>query len=133
MSDGLRLHVDQRRSGRACPYRGVVLPRSPGLIDTYGRGTGSPHLGISHGEVSVSISPVPGRASAEDARIARELADKAAVYAAEVERLCAGNAARRSWDHGGVISRAGRQERQFLPPLVSPHGLPNRRGLDASA
>ena len=62
------------------------------LIGAYGRGTGSPHLGVSLGEVSVSISPVPGRASAEDARMARELADKAAVYAAEVERLCAGNA-----------------------------------------
>ncbi len=49
---------------------------------------GGPHLAISHGHVSVSISPAPGQVTAEDARIARMLADNAATYATEVERLC---------------------------------------------
>jgi hypothetical protein len=53
-----------------------------------GAGTEEPHLHLSHGEVSVSICPcAPGRVTAEDARIARELAVKAAEYAAEIERL----------------------------------------------
>ena len=46
-----------------------------------------PHLVISHGHVSVGINPAPGRVTAEDARLARMLADNAATYAAEVERL----------------------------------------------
>jgi hypothetical protein len=60
-------------------------------IDAHGLGTDRPHLAVSLGEVSVSIAPVPGRASAEDARIARNLASKAAEYAAAVEQLAAGN------------------------------------------
>ena len=72
---------------------------------------------MSLGEVSVSIAPVPGRASAEDARIARELASAASEYAAAVEQLARSQQSR---CHGGLTSRAGRQERQFLPPLVSP-------------
>lgn len=47
---------------------------------------GSLHLSIKHGDVSVSIAPRPGQPTAEDARIARELAEQAAAYAAEVER-----------------------------------------------
>jgi hypothetical protein len=54
-----------------------------------GIGSGDPHLAISHGDVQVSICPSPGGVSAEDARIGRCLADKAAAYAAELERLCA--------------------------------------------
>ncbi len=56
-----------------------------------GLDTGSPHLAVSLGEISASIAPVPGRASAEDARIARELASAAAGYAAAVEQLAAAN------------------------------------------
>jgi hypothetical protein len=53
-----------------------------------GAGTDNPHLHVSHGDVSVGFSPcVPGQVTAEDARIARELASKAAEYAAEIERL----------------------------------------------
>lgn len=54
-----------------------------------GIGSGEPHLSISHGDVWVRISPGPGEVTATDARIARRLADKAAAYAAELERLCA--------------------------------------------
>jgi hypothetical protein len=52
-----------------------------------GAGTDELHLHLSYGDVSVSIGPTPGRVTAEDARIARELAGKAAEYAAEIERL----------------------------------------------
>ncbi|MDQ2874137.1 MAG: hypothetical protein M3Y33_04715 [Actinomycetota bacterium] len=63
----------------------IVLP---------GAGTGEPHLHLSHGDVAVSIGPcAPGRVTAEDARIARELAGKAAEYAAEIERLHAASSA----------------------------------------
>jgi hypothetical protein len=63
-----------------------------------GTGTATPHLSVQHGDVSVSIGPArPGEVTEDDARIARKLADRAAVYAAEVERLAAagdpGNAA----------------------------------------
>ena len=54
-----------------------------------GIGSGEPHLSITHGDVRVRISPSPAGVSAADARIARCLADKAAAYAAELERLCA--------------------------------------------
>ena len=59
-----------------------------------GAGTDKPHLHISHGDVSAGFSPCdPGQVTAEDARIARELADKAAEYAAEIERLHAASPA----------------------------------------
>ncbi|MDQ2873951.1 MAG: hypothetical protein M3Y33_03690 [Actinomycetota bacterium] len=57
-------------------------------ISVPGAGTGEPHLHLSHGDVTVRVSPcAPGRVTAQDARIARELAGKAAEYAAEIERL----------------------------------------------
>jgi hypothetical protein len=55
--------------------------RVPGVAE------GKPHLVVEHGDVSVSFSPSPGDVSAEDARLARELADRAAEYAAVIERL----------------------------------------------
>lgn len=55
--------------------------------------TGRAHLSIAYGDVSVAICPLPGEVTARDARIARELADKAGAYAAEVERLSSGNGA----------------------------------------
>jgi hypothetical protein len=55
-----------------------------------GTGTGEQLLSISHGYASMSVGPAKaGVVTAEDARIARTLADQAAVYAAEVERLAA--------------------------------------------
>jgi hypothetical protein len=56
-----------------------------------GQENGRPQLVVSLGQVSASICPAEGPASAEDARIARDLAAKAAEYAAAVEQLAAGN------------------------------------------
>jgi hypothetical protein len=48
-----------------------------------------PFLSVSHGDVSVSISPRAAGLTARDAEIARQFADQAAKYAAEVERRLA--------------------------------------------
>ena len=56
-------------------------------ITVPGTDDGRPHLHIAHGEVSVSISPPAETITAEDVVIARRLADQAAEYAAEIERL----------------------------------------------
>ncbi len=83
-----------------------------------------------HGDVSVGHRARRlARSAAEDARIARELADQAAAYAAEVERLHAEPAKR----HGPRTRRreqAGRQElRSSWPPPVSlPRSGKLRRG-----
>ena len=60
-------------------------------ITVAGQDTARPLLSVSLGEVSVTFSPTPDGVTAEDARIARRLADEAATYAAEVERLWAAN------------------------------------------
>ena len=62
-------------------------------IEVYGAGEGKPHLNISVGDASVNIGPQPQGITAADARIARRLADKAAAYAAELERLAAASEA----------------------------------------
>jgi len=56
-----------------------------------GAGTDKPHLTIAHGDVSVHIGPCADQVTSEDAKIARNLADQAATYATEIERLAAGN------------------------------------------
>jgi hypothetical protein len=49
------------------------------------------HLTVSYGDVSATFAPaVPGEVTERDVRIARTLAEKAAEYAAEVERLSIG-------------------------------------------
>lgn len=58
-----------------------------------GAGTGTPHMTIAHGDVSVRIRPRTDAVTVEDAQIARNLADQAAIYAAEIERLAAANTA----------------------------------------
>lgn len=50
--------------------------------------TERPFLSVSHGDVSVAISPRTSGLTARDAEIARQIADEAAKYAAEVERRC---------------------------------------------
>jgi hypothetical protein len=60
-------------------------------ITVAGLDTDRPHLGVSLGEVSVRFCPTLGPASAEDARIARDLASKATEYAAAVGQLAAAN------------------------------------------
>ena len=52
---------------------------------------GRAHLSIAYGDVTVTSAPVPGEVTARDVRMARTLADQAAAYAAEVERLATGN------------------------------------------
>jgi hypothetical protein len=67
-------------------------------IDTYAGGRTAPHLTVQLADVSVSIGPAhPGQVSTEDAQLARRLADEAATYAAEIERLAA---------HGGPSGTA---------------------------
>jgi len=57
-------------------------------ISAVGIESGRPRLSIAHGDVSVSIGPrQPDWVTAEDAQIARSLAEHASAYAAEVERL----------------------------------------------
>ena len=70
-------------------------------IEVYGAGKDKPHLNISVGEASVNIAPQPQGITAQDARIARRLAGKAAAYAAEVERLAALSEADASEAAGG--------------------------------
>jgi len=70
-----------------------------------GAGTGQPHLHVSHGNVSADFGPcVPGQVTAEDARIARELADKAAEYAAEIARLHAASPAYQAGEGGDAAA-----------------------------
>jgi hypothetical protein len=50
----------------------------------------APHLTISQADVSAQIGPASAtRITGQDARLARELADRAAEYAAAIERLAA--------------------------------------------
>jgi Integrase core domain len=56
-------------------------------ITVPGTDDGRPHLHIAHGEVSVSISTPAETLTAQDVVIAHRLADVAAEYAAEIERL----------------------------------------------
>jgi hypothetical protein len=56
-------------------------------VTVAGAGTDRPHLHIAQGEVSVSIGPRTETVTADDVVIARRLADQAAEYAAEMQRL----------------------------------------------
>jgi hypothetical protein len=53
-----------------------------------------PSLAIRHGDVGVDFAPTPGRITEDDVRVARQLADQAAAYAAGVERFKADQDAR---------------------------------------
>ena len=87
MSDGYTYTTISARPGERPGSRwrstSTSTPGSPCPAADEGR----PHLHIAHGEVSVSISPPAGTVTAEDVVIARRLADQAAEYAAEIERL----------------------------------------------
>jgi hypothetical protein len=75
-----------------------------------GAGTGKPHLRISHGDVMAQFCPQDADpVTGEDARIARELADKAAGYAAEIERMHVASPAYQSGE--GVMRRRSAQAR----------------------
>jgi len=63
-------------------------------VRAYGRDSGQPQLSIRHGSVCADVAPTPGQITEADTRAARELADQAAIYAADVERLYAEQQAR---------------------------------------
>ena len=87
MSDGYTYTTISARPGER-PRIGVVFYLDEhAWITVPGTDEGSPHLHIAHGEVSVSIGPPAEAVTAEDVVIARRLADQAAEYAAEIERL----------------------------------------------
>lgn len=92
MSDGYSYPTLSAEPGQ--PVRiGVALPRHARLDHVLGSESGRPHLAVSHGDVSVRIGPAStDRVTGQDARMARTLADQAAAYAAEVERLAAASA-----------------------------------------
>jgi hypothetical protein len=63
-------------------------------IRVYGLGRDQVHLTVRYGQVGVDFSPTRGRITEADTRAARELANQAAIYAADVERLKAEQDAR---------------------------------------
>ena len=67
-------------------------------IKVCGLDNDQPQLCIRHGHTSVDFMPTAGRVTEADARTARELADQAAIYAANVERLKAEQDARAAAD-----------------------------------
>ena len=87
MSDGYTYTTISARPGER-PRIGVAFYLDEhAWITVPGTDEGRPHLHIAHGDVSVSISPPAETVTAEDVVIARRLADQAAEYAAEIERL----------------------------------------------
>lgn len=88
MSDGYTYTTLSARRGEPTQVRVSFYLDQEAWIAVPGIAAGTPHLHISHGDVSVNIAPRTQQPTAEDARIARSLADKAAAYAAEIERLC---------------------------------------------
>jgi hypothetical protein len=63
-------------------------------VRAYGLDEDRPQFTIRHGDVATTFAPTPGRITEDDARMARELANQAATYAAGVERLKANQDAR---------------------------------------
>jgi hypothetical protein len=63
-------------------------------IRAFGEERERPQLSIRHGQVDASFTPTLGPITEADVRIARQLADQAALYAALVERLKAEQDAR---------------------------------------
>ncbi len=90
MSEGYTYTTLSARPGEPPEVRVLFYLDQQAWIAACGTGTSKPHLAVSHGDVSVSIGPArPGRVTGQDARLARKLADQAATYAAEIERLAA--------------------------------------------
>jgi hypothetical protein len=87
MSDGYTYTTISARPGEH-PRIGVAFYLDEhAWITVPGTDEGRPHLHIAHGEVSVSISPPDETVTAQDVVIARRLAEQAAEYAAEIQRL----------------------------------------------
>jgi hypothetical protein len=69
-----------------------------------GAESGQPQLVVSYGDVSAHFRPPPGPVTAEAAQVARRLAEVAAEYAAEVERLSAAEPVAPESGAGGVAA-----------------------------
>jgi hypothetical protein len=98
MSDGYTYTTLNARRGEPARIDLSFHLDGSAWLSVPGDDTDKPHLLISHGDVSARISPAdPDHVTEQDARIARQLADQAAAYAAAIERLAAaqqaGNAA----------------------------------------
>jgi hypothetical protein len=93
VSGGYTYTTISARPGEATRFGVSFYLDADAWIVVPGAGTDEPHLTIAHGDVSVSIGPRTGEVTAEDAQIARTLAEQAAIYAAEIERLAANIAA----------------------------------------
>jgi hypothetical protein len=93
MNEGYAYTSISVRSGKPATVGMSLYLDGRTWIEMYGAGEGKPHLNIAVGEASVNIAPQPQGITAADARIARRLADKAAAYAAELERLAAASEA----------------------------------------
>jgi hypothetical protein len=76
----------------------LVYPDDAVRIRVCGLDEDKPQFWIAYGDVDVTFLPTSGQITETDARIARELPDKAAIYAAEVERLHAEHEARAAAD-----------------------------------
>jgi hypothetical protein len=92
MSEGYSYTVIRAHPGEPVKVAVSFYLDQRARIDVYpGHGRSAPHLGVQLADASVSIGPAhPGQVTAEDAQLARRLADQTAKYAAEVEWLAAG-------------------------------------------
>ena len=83
----LHLHDDHHPARRADPITVSFHLDAAAWLVVPGAGTDQPYLKMSHGDVSVRIGPRTDEVTSEDATIARNLANQAVTYAAEIERL----------------------------------------------
>ena len=90
MSDGYTYTTISARPGERAPDRGVVLPRRARLDHRarHRRRQAAP-AHRARRRVGVASARAAETVTAEDVVIARRLADQAAEYAAEIERLAA--------------------------------------------
>jgi hypothetical protein len=90
MSDGYTYTTLSSRLGEPVQVSVSFHLDQDAWIEVPGTATGKPHLSVAHGDVSVSIGPAsPDQVTEQDARLARKLAERAATYAAAVERPAA--------------------------------------------
>ena len=87
MSAGYTYTTIKSEPGQPARIDVLVYPDEAVRIRVCGLDEGKPQLWISYGDADVTFLPTLGAVTATDARVARELADKAATYAAAVERL----------------------------------------------
>ena len=87
MSDGYTYTVISAHPGEPTRIEVSFYLDDRAWISVPGAGTRRPHLHIAHEHVSVSVGPRAETVTAEDVALARTLADEAARYAAEIERL----------------------------------------------